>query len=149
MTAPDASTPNATPDPHFARLLTSLVQNAALFLGQIPHPETGQPHVDLDVARQFIDEIEALEHKTRGNLTQQESGFLHQAIQGLQLAYVELAAGSPMPPPAEPELARASPPPPATAPPSPEPSQGVPPPQDGSAPDPEESKRKFIKSYGP
>src|ERR1700740_301842 len=70
-------------------------QNAALFLGQIPNPKTGQGEVNLELAKMFIDQLEMVQEKTRGNLTNDESTVLRNAISNLQMAYVEVAQTSP------------------------------------------------------
>jgi hypothetical protein len=49
----------------FASMVMQQANMAMLYLGQMPHPETGQPLRDLDAARMFIDQLEMLEVKTR------------------------------------------------------------------------------------
>ena len=137
----------------FIEFVVMQAQNAALFLGQIPNPKTGEPEVNLDLARMFIDQLEMIQEKTRGNLTNEEAAVLRNTLSNLQMAYVE-AAGEPAraQPPGAPEAAaqhEASPTPPA--PPAEQPPAGAPEP---SAPitstEPEtESRKKFTKSYGP
>ncbi len=121
-------------------------QNAALFLGQIPNPKTGEGEVNLELARMFIDQLAMIQEKTRGNLTSEETKVLSNAISNLQMAYVEVARETPKGT-AQPEAPEAAPP----AQPAEQPSAAKPEP---SAPiastDPEaESRKKFTKSYGP
>src|SRR6201988_922235 len=78
----------------FIEFVVMQAQNAALFLGQIPNPKTGEPEVNLDLARMFIDQLEMIQEKTRGNLTHEEAAVLRNALSNLQMAYVE-AAGEP------------------------------------------------------
>ena len=66
-------------------------QNAALFLGKIPHPQTGKPQVNLEVARMLIDQLASIAHKTRGNLTPDEDAVLQNALSNLEGAFVEVA----------------------------------------------------------
>ena len=66
-------------------------QNAALFLGQIPNPKTGQGEVNLELAKMFIDQLAMIQEKTRGNLTNEEATVLRNALSNLQMAYVEVA----------------------------------------------------------
>jgi len=47
-------------------------QNAAFCLGLIPHPQTGKPETNLALARMLIDQLAAIAHKTKGNLTTDE-----------------------------------------------------------------------------
>jgi len=130
----------------FIEFVVMHAQNAALFLGQIPNPRTGEPEVNLDLARMFIDQLAMIQEKTRGNLTTEEAKVLSNALSNLQMAYVEVARETPRGD-AQPEAPEAAPPPQPTE----QPSAGTPEP---SAPitstEPEtESRKKFTKSYGP
>lgn len=64
-------------------------QQASLFLGRIPNPQTGKPEVRLDAAKLFIDHLEMIHEKTRGNLTGEESKLLDSVLTELRLAYVQ------------------------------------------------------------
>ena len=130
----------------FIEFVVMHAQNAALFLGQIPNPKTGQGEVNLDLARMFIDQLAMIQEKTRGNLTSEEAKVLTNALSNLQMAYVEVAREHPKEamPPETPETG----PPPMPAEQSstvtPEPSAPT------SSTEPEtESRKKFTKSYGP
>src|SRR5512140_1716287 len=130
----------------FIEFVIMHAQNAALFLGQIPNPKSGEPEVNLDLARMFIDQLAMIQEKTRGNLTNEEAKVLSNALSNLQMAYVEIAreqpkgAMQPEPPEAAPsaEPAEQS----STA--KPEPSAPT-----SSAEAETESRKKFTKSYGP
>src|SRR6476660_6511168 len=78
----------------FIEFVVMHAQNAALFLGQIPNPRTGEPEVNLDLARMFIDQLAMIQEKTRGNLTSEEAKVLSNALSNLQMAYVEVARES-------------------------------------------------------
>ena len=112
-------------------------QNAALFLGLIPNPQTGKGEVNLDVARMFIDQLVMIRAKTRGNLNEDELKILNSAISSLQMAFVEVSAAQGQPAskaeekPAEPQIT------------SPQAAES----QQEPAPD-ADSKKKFSKSYG-
>ena len=75
----------------FIAFVMMLGQQAGLFLGKIPHPETGKTEVNLDAAKLFIDQLEMLREKTRGNLSQQESDILTGVLSDLQMMYVQVA----------------------------------------------------------
>ena len=79
----------------FIEFVVMHAQNAALFLGQIPNPKTGQGEVNLDLARMFIDQLAMIQEKTRGNLTSEEAKVLSNALSNLQMAYVEVAREQP------------------------------------------------------
>jgi len=85
----------AGPDKMMSALFASLVmQNtnmALIFLGQSPHPQTGQTAQDLEQATYFIDQLEMLAVKTKGNLDKQEDALLKQSLTHLRLAFVEAA----------------------------------------------------------
>src|SRR5947199_1372914 len=75
----------------FIEFVMMHAQNAALFLGQIPNPKTGEGEVNLELAKMFIDQLAMIQEKTRGNLTNEESTVLRNALSNLQMAYVEVA----------------------------------------------------------
>jgi hypothetical protein len=75
------------PDPRFNEFVILQAQNAGLFLGQIPHPQTGEKSVNLRAAQSVIDSLEMLASKTRGNLTASEDKLLTAAIQNLKPLY--------------------------------------------------------------
>ena len=130
----------------FIEFVVMHAQNAALFLGQIPNPRTGEAEVNLDLARMFIDQLAMIQEKTRGNLTSEEAEVLSNALSNLQMAYVEVGRERPGSA-AQPEAPEAAPSPkPADQPAidKPEPSAPI------ASPEPEtESRKKFTKSYGP
>ena len=132
----------------FIEFVMMHAQNAALFLGQIPNPKTGEAEINLDLARMFIDQLEMIQEKTRGNLTNEEAMVLRNALSNLQMAFVE-ASGAAAPRPAgESEAPQPAPPQPAeqSVSSAPEQSASV----ASSEPEPEsESRKKFTKSYGP
>jgi Domain of unknown function (DUF1844) len=136
----------------FIEFVMMHAQNAALFLGQIPNPKTGEAEVNLDLARMFIDQLEMIQEKTRGNLTNDEAMVLRNALSNLQMAYVEAAGGSgtaqstTAPQSAsQPEAAEsAQPQVEQSTSAAPEQSQPVAP-SDAET----ESRKKFTKSYGP
>jgi hypothetical protein len=75
----------------FIEFVMMQAQNAALFLGQIPNPQTGQAEVNLELAKMFIDQLAMIQEKTRGNLTTEEAAVLRNAISNLQMAFVEVS----------------------------------------------------------
>jgi hypothetical protein len=75
---------------HFINLVRNLATTAAASLGEIPNPYTGQIEVDPDGARQVIDLLQALQAKTRGNLTAEESRLLDSLLYDLRVAAVNL-----------------------------------------------------------
>lgn len=75
----------------FTMLINAMAEPALLFLGEIPHPGTGQPEVDLERARIQIDMLDLLRVKCRGNLTPAEEGLLDRVLYQLRMLYVSRA----------------------------------------------------------
>ncbi len=124
----------------FIEFVMMQAQQAALFLGQIPNPQTGQPEINLEVARMFIDQLAMIQEKTRGNLTTDENTLLRNTLSSLQMAFVEASQGSARSasPPSQPAAETT----PTNEPPAAETGSAAP-----SSPE-SESKKKFSKSYG-
>jgi hypothetical protein len=122
----------------FIEFVMMQAQNAALFLGQIPSPHGDGPEINLDLAKLFIDQLVMIRAKTRGNLTEDETKVLNNAISNLQMVFVEVAqqqrTGD-----AAPEVAPQA---------APEPDQVADKPAQEIAAAEAESKKKFTKSYG-
>lgn len=114
----------------FIEFVMMQAQNASLFLGLIPNPQSGKAEVNLELARLFIDQLTMIQEKTRGNLTADEEKVLRNALSNLQMAFVEAS---------QPGAAPASPAPAAV---TDEPAAPAP------APTPDESRKRFSKSYG-
>ena len=127
----------------FIEFVLMHAQNAALFLGQIPNPKTGEPEVNLDLARMFIDQLAMIQEKTRGNLTSEEAKVLSNALSNLQMAYVDVARQTSQGT-AQPKAPEAAPPPQPSEQPAGAPESSAP-----IAPTETESRKKFTKSYGP
>jgi hypothetical protein len=131
----------------FIEFVMMQAQNAALFLGQIPNPQTGQGEVNLELAKMFIDQLGMIQEKTRGNLTNEEAAVLRNTLSNLQMAFVEVSQekrGGKVEPAAQ-AAAKAETPEPSQ--PGPEEKADAPP----TAPAPaseSESRKKFTKSYG-
>jgi hypothetical protein len=121
----------------FANMILQQTNLAMMFLGRVPHPETGEHVRDLEMAQMFIDQLEMLEAKTKNNLSKQEETLLRQSLTAVRMAYVE---GMNQP---EQKLAgktepRAS---------APAGSAAGEQPQAAEAAEPEDSRKKFTKKY--
>ena len=84
----------------FLSLIMSLASNAAASLGMMPHPVTGETGVDLKTAKHWIDVLGMLEHKTQGNLDEQEALMLENLLADLRMQYVSFT-NAPTPPPSK------------------------------------------------
>jgi len=144
MAEVQTSTQSGELSQRFIEFVMMHAQNAALFLGQIPNPKTGEGEVNLELAKMFIDQLAMIQEKTRGNLTNEETTVLRNALSNLQMAYVEVARETPKGA-AQPEQPSPSPKPAEqTSTSTPEPSAPI-----SSTESEAESKKKFTKSYGP
>src|SRR5947207_14706770 len=122
----------------FIEFVMMQAQNAALFLGQIPNPQTGKGEVNLELAKMFIDQLGMIQEKTRGNLTSEEGAVLKNTLANLQMAFVEVSKEmreGKTEPAAEPKVESAEP--------AAEKSEPSATPTAES-----ESRKKFTKSYG-
>lgn len=73
-----------TADNRFNDFVILQAQNAGLFLGQVPHPSTGEKMVNIQAADSVIASLEMLEEKTKGNLNDQEGQLLSSALNNLK-----------------------------------------------------------------
>ena len=74
----------------FENLIRMLGSNAAMVLGAYADPRTGQPMIDPDAAREFIDMLDALHEKTKGNLAPEEDALLMDLAGKLKMTYLEV-----------------------------------------------------------
>lgn len=86
--APGANTARRLPA--FENLIRMIGSNAAMVLGAYADPNTGQPMLDPDAARELIDMLDALHEKTKGNLTPEEENMLLDLVGKLKLTYLEI-----------------------------------------------------------
>ena len=113
----------------FAHMIMQQSNMAMLLLGKVPHPESGKMMQDLDAAKLFIDQLEMLQEKTRGNLSKEEANLLRQSLMSLHMAFVEAVNATPSGSQEAPEASEAK-------------TQAAPTP-----PASEESHKKFSKKY--
>ena len=127
----------------FIEFVLMQAQQAALFLGQLPHPQTGKPEPNLEVARMFIDQLAMIQEKTRGNLTSEETTVIRNALSSLQMAFFEASQAGLTTSPPESANSSGSGEEPGQAPKPETPAAESAPPSSES-----DSRKKFTKSYG-
>ena len=76
--------------PAFENLVRMLGSNAAMVLGAYADPRTGQPVLDPEAAREFIDMLDALHEKTKGNLAPEEDTLLLDLLGKLKMTFLEV-----------------------------------------------------------
>ena len=86
--APPAEIPKRSPA--FENLVRMLGSNAAMVLGAYADPRTGQPMLDPEAAREFIDMLDALHEKTKGNLAPDEDSILLDLLGKLKMTFLEV-----------------------------------------------------------
>jgi hypothetical protein len=102
--APRAASPSAReelaqddaqlpPPVDFTGFVLSLATSALYHMGFVGDPEHDRPtpEPDLPLARQTIDTLEMLQHKTRGNLDAEEDHLLEGVLYELHLRFVEVS----------------------------------------------------------
>src|SRR5215510_9634725 len=73
----------------FAQLVLQQSNMAMMLLGKVAHPESGKVVQNIEAARLFIDQLEMLEAKTKGNLSKEEEALLKQTLMNLRLNFVQ------------------------------------------------------------
>ncbi len=89
--------PGAAGPVNFFELLNVLVMQAAVALGGVVGPRGEQIPPNVHSAKYFIDLLDVLAEKTKGNLTDEEKRALESVLYELRLQYVQLVT----PPPPE------------------------------------------------
>jgi hypothetical protein len=72
-------------------LISTLVTEAMMALGQIPHPATGETGFRPNQAKYLIDTIAVLSEKTKGNVTAEEEQAFVNLLHQLRMAFVALS----------------------------------------------------------
>jgi hypothetical protein len=80
----------------FTAFVVSLATTAAIHLGDLADPATGERlESNLEGATQMIEILSLLEEKTRGNLTAEERQILEQVLYELRVRYLEASGETP------------------------------------------------------
>jgi Domain of unknown function (DUF1844) len=88
MAEVQTSTQSGEMSQRFIEFVMMQAQQASLFLGRIPSPQSGKTEILLEPAKLFIDHLEMIREKTRGNLTNEEKEILNSVLSDLEMAYV-------------------------------------------------------------
>jgi|GEM_PF-938805 len=118
----------------FMALVVQLTQMALIALGREKLQDGTRPSVDLEVGQFYIDTLEMLEQKTRGNLEPVEHDFLTRRLTTLRMCFVEaVESGVSSARPAEPAPAN---------------TQKQPETAGDQPAGTEKSQKRFVKKYG-
>lgn len=76
------------PPASLAMLISTFYSQAMVALGVMENPATGEKSTDLRIAKHFIDTLEMLEEKTKGNTDKDEDKMFDEVLHLLRMAYV-------------------------------------------------------------
>ena len=78
------------PPASFEILVSMMFTQAMAMLGHMPDPSSGETMVNKPYAKHYIDTLDMLGEKTKGNLSDDESKILSEALHALRMAYVNV-----------------------------------------------------------
>lgn len=88
---PEPRKPDAPPPPaSFEFLVFNLINQAMMLLGQMPDPVSGELSINKPYAKYYIDTLEILSDKTKGNLTDDEAEMISESLHALRMTYVNV-----------------------------------------------------------
>ena len=76
------------PPASLAMLISTFYSQAMMALGVMENPSTGKKDSDLAMAKHFIDTLEMLQEKTKGNTNDEEDKMFDEVLHLLRMAYV-------------------------------------------------------------
>ncbi|OYP29821.1 DUF1844 domain-containing protein [Rhodopirellula sp. MGV] len=92
--SPDADDPTASlPPASLAMLISTFYSQAMMALGVMANPSTNEKSTDLMMAKHFIDTLEMLQEKTKGNTDDEEDKMFDEVLHLLRMAYVGAKKG--------------------------------------------------------
>ena len=80
------------PPATFETLVTMLFTQALAALGQLPGPDGQLGSVNKPFAKYFIDTLEMLGEKTKGNLSDDENKLISETLHAMRMAFVSVKA---------------------------------------------------------
>jgi hypothetical protein len=83
------------PPATFEVLVSMLFTQAMSLLGQLPDPSADQASINKPYAKHYIDTLEMLSEKTKGNLTSDETEMVSEALHALRMTYVNVKSAGP------------------------------------------------------
>jgi len=88
----DADSFHAPPDASFETLLTMLFTQGMAALGQVPGDDSKPMPVNKVLSKYFIDTIEMLGEKTKGNLSEEETSMHSEILHAMRMMFVQTKA---------------------------------------------------------
>lgn len=84
--------PDQLPEASFQVIVSTFATQAAVGLGQIPNPATGEADEDLPQAKFAIDLLQILDEKTEGKLDDEEAKFLKDCLYQFRMLFINKSA---------------------------------------------------------
>lgn len=85
---PDDDAMGGLPPASLAMLISTFYSQAMMALGVMDNPTTGKKETDLRMAKHFVDTLEMLQEKTKGNTNDEENKMFDEVLHLLRMAYV-------------------------------------------------------------
>ncbi len=92
--AEETAQPEMLPSAGFSELINILAMQAMAGLGLLPGPDGQRMPQNLAAAKHFIDMLQVLDDKTKGNLTDEERKLLDQILYEVRMSFVQLSGGA-------------------------------------------------------
>ncbi len=90
-TREEAKPDERIPEPSILELVQMMVMQVSVGLGGMQDPTTGEPiPPSLPMAKHYIDLVEVLKNKTKGNLDENEQKIIDGTLHELRLAFVQV-----------------------------------------------------------
>ncbi len=87
--------PEELPPAEFAYIVNSFFIQALMYMGVVPEEIKEKIEPNYELARFFIDLLEILEKKTKGNLTEEEDRFLSDVLHQSRITFLEAKKAEP------------------------------------------------------
>lgn len=87
-----AEMPDVPPPATIETLVSMLFTQALAALGQLPGADGKPSPINKPFAKYFIDSLEMLGEKTKGNLTDDESKMISETLHAMRMAFVSIRA---------------------------------------------------------
>jgi hypothetical protein len=100
--AQETSAPEPLPSPTFAELINMIAVQAIVGFGGMTGPGGERIPPNLEIAKHYVDMLQVLEDKTKGNLTDDEKSLFDQVMYEIRMRYIQSASGG-APPVAPPQ----------------------------------------------
>ena len=83
--------PNILPPLDFSSLFLPFYTQALISLGQFQVPGKKEEESNLEMAKRYIDLLDLMRKKTKGNLTEEEKALVDNGLHQLKMTYMEKA----------------------------------------------------------